>query len=221
MKKKIYAICFSGGKDSMLALDRAIRNDLSVKYLVNIYDTGTERVRFHGFKKELLKKQTDALGLELVQAGSTGENFEQVFMDGLKTLKRKGVNGVIFGDIHLQDVKSWFEERTTGMGFEHVEPLWLVPPLELVSEVVARGYKITLTSLDLEKTNPEWLGKQITPKLIKEFVAKGIDPCGENGEYHSFVSDGPLFKQQIEFKLGTIRKTPTHAVIDVIIKDSK
>lgn len=217
MKQKVYAICFSGGKDSMLALDRAIRNGLNVQYMVNIYDIGTERVRFHGFKKELLQKQADALGLELIQSGSTGENFEQIFMEGLQTLKEKGVDGVIFGDIHLRDVKGWFEERTTSMGFEHMEPLWLVPPLELVSEVVDRGYQITITSLDLEKTDPSWLGKQITPELIQEFIAQGIDPCGENGEYHSFVSDGPLFKKPIHLHLGEVHKTSTHVVVDVVM----
>lgn len=215
---KTYAVAFSGGKDSTLALDRAIRMGLNVKYLINIYNCDTGRVRFHGFKKEIIKAQADALNLKLIQSGSTNKNFEQIFLEGLKILKAKKVNGIIFGDIHLENVKSWFEERTVKYGFEHIEPLWKNPQKILVTEVVERGYKATITNLDLENTNPNWLGQTINYDLIKQFEKSGIDLCGENGEYHSFVSDGPLFKRPVNFKLGKITKTKTHKTIDIIFR---
>lgn len=214
---KAYAVAFSGGKDSTLALDRAIHMGLNIKYLVNIYNEETNRVRFHGFKKEIIKAQSDALGLELIQSGSTNENFEEIFLKGLKILKDKKVDGIIFGDIHLEDVKSWFEERTTKLGFEHVEPLWKNPQKTLITEMVNRGYKAIITNLDLEKTNENWLGKEVTKNLIQEFEKAEIDLCGENGEYHSFVSDGPLFNHPISFGLGLITKSKTHATIDIIL----
>lgn len=214
---KTYAVAFSGGKDSTLALDRAIRMGLKVKYLVNIYSEETNRVRFHGFKKEIIKAQADALGLELIQSGSNNENFEQIFIEGLKILKNKNVDGIIFGDIHLEEVKKWFEERTTKYGFEHIEPLWKNPQKTLITEIVNRGYKATLTNIDLEKANGSWLGKVITKNLIQEFEKAEIDLCGENGEYHSFVSDGPLFNHPISFGLGLITKSKTHATIDIIL----
>lgn len=216
---KTYAVAFSGGKDSTLALDRAIRMGLSVKYLVNIFNCETNRVRFHGFKKEIIQAQANALGLELIQSGSTNENFEQIFIEGLKVLKDKKVDGIIFGDIHLEDVKYFFEERTTRFGFEHIEPLWKNPQKTLVTEMVDRGYKASITNLDLENTNPNWLGKMITHDMIKQFEESGIDLCGENGEYHSFVSNGPLFKNPVSFKLGNITQTKTHKTIDIILQN--
>lgn len=214
---KTYAVAFSGGKDSTLALDRAVKMGLNVKYLINIYNCETNRVRFHGFKKEIIKAQADALNLELIQNGSTNENFEQIFIEGLKTLKDKKVDGIIFGDIHLEDVKSFFEERTTRFGFDHVEPLWKNPQKTLITEMVDRGYEATITNLDLTNTNPNWLGQTINYDLIKQFETSGIDLCGENGEYHSFVSDGPLFKNPVKFSLGKITKTKIHKTIDVIL----
>lgn len=215
MKK--YAVCFSGGKDSTLALDRAVRQGLNVEYLVNIFNKDTERVRFHGFKKEIIQKQAESLGLGLVQAGSSNNNFEEIFLKGLSRIKEKGISGVIFGDIHLKDVKEWFEERVVKAGLEHIEPIWMDPPEGLVKEVVNRGYEITITSVDLATAKSEWLGKVIDENLIKQFMDEGIDPCGENGEYHTFVSNGPLFKKSIKFKLGPVRKNATHHVIDIIV----
>ncbi len=214
---KTYAVAFSGGKDSTLALDRAIRMGLNVRYLINIYNCETNRVRFHGFKKEIIKAQADALSLELIQNGSTNENFEQIFLEGLKILKDKKVSGIIFGDIHLEDVKSWFEERTVKFGFDHIEPLWKNPQKSLISEVVDRGYKAIITNLDLESTNPNWLGQTINHNLITQFEIAGIDLCGENGEYHSFVSNGPIFKHPISFNLGEITKSKNHSTIDIIL----
>ena len=214
---KTYAVAFSGGKDSTLALDRAIRMDLNVKYLINIFNCETDRVRFHGFKKEIIQAQADALKLELIQSGSTNENFEQIFLEGLKALKTKKVDGIIFGDIHLDNVKSWFEERTMKYGFDHIEPLWKNPQKTLITEMVDRGYKATITNLDLENTNPKWLGQTINHDLIKSFEVSGIDLCGENGEYHTFVSKGPLFKNPVNFQLGNITQTKTHRTIDVLL----
>lgn len=215
MKK--YAVCFSGGKDSTLALDRAVRQGLNVKCLVNIFNEDTERIRFHGFRKEIIQKQAESLGLGLVQAGSSNNNFEEIFLKGLSSIKEKGISGVIFGDIHLKEVKEWFEERVVNAGLEHIEPIWMDPPEGLVKEVVNRGYEITITSVDLATAKSEWLGKVIDESLIKEFMDEGIDPCGENGEYHTFVSSGPLFKKSINFKLGPVRKNATHHVIDIIV----
>lgn len=216
---KTYAVAFSGGKDSTLALDRAIKKGLNVRYLVNIYNEETNRVRFHGFKKEIIKAQADALGLELIQSGSNNKNFEQIFLDGLKILRDKKVDGIIFGDIHLENVKSWFEERTIRFGFEHIEPLWKNTQKTLITEMVNRGYKATITNIDLEKASENWLGKVITKDLIQEFENSEIDLCGENGEYHSFVSNGPVFNYPVEFILGKKTKTKTHATLDINLRN--
>ncbi len=125
-----YAIMSSGGKDSALAFDRARRDQLDVRYFVNIYDGHTNRVRFHGVRRELIEQQARAMSLEPIMAAMRPHAFEPVFLETLQTLKDRDVTGVIFGNIHLHHVRAWYEERVTAAGFEYIEPIWGEPPIE-------------------------------------------------------------------------------------------
>src|SRR5689334_20105664 len=107
-----YALFWSGGKDSLLALDRARRAGLSVTHLANIYEGNSGRVRFHGVRAEMIEIQARALGLNLIQSHTHPRAFEPVFLDALEDLKKLGVQGLVFGNIHLADVRAWYEERT-------------------------------------------------------------------------------------------------------------
>ncbi len=129
-----FALSWSGGKDSTLALDRAHRQGLHVQYLFNIYDGASGRVRFHGVRKEMLAAQAESLDLELVQRATAADDFESVFLAVLDELTRRGANAIIFGNIHLTDVPGWYEERTTALErgaaieMEGHRPLDLVKP---------------------------------------------------------------------------------------------
>lgn len=215
IREKSCALSFSGGKDSTLALDRAIRQGWPVKYLVNLYDQASQRVRFHGIRKELLQAQADALGLPLLAYPTQPETFEQVFLAALKDLRARSVDAIIFGNIHLADVRAWYEERTTGHGLQHLEPLWGESPAVLVSEFMQRGYQAILTSVELARSRLEWLGQPLTPALVNEFEQAAIDLCGERGEYHTFVTAGPLFQQPLSISLGQIVSLPGFALIEV------
>src|SRR5689334_12491732 len=129
-----HALFWSGGKDSLLALDRAQRTGLAVTHLVNLYDAATGRVRFHGVRRALIAAQAQSLGKQLVQMATDPQSFEPAFLSALDELRRSGVGGVLFGNIHLADVRAWYEQRTTAAGFRHVELLWGEPPLDLVRE---------------------------------------------------------------------------------------
>lgn len=210
-----YALSWSGGKDSALALDRATRQGLIVKYLLNIYEGSTNRVRFHGVRRELIEAQATPLGLELVHGSTHPDDFEKVFLSVLRELKERGVQGIVFGNIHLADVRGWYEERTTGLGFRHVEPLWGESPGALVREFVRRGYRARVVSVDLKQGRVEWLGREITDALIEEFERAGADPCGEKGEYHTFVFDGPLFTHPVEIREVGRLEMEGHALLDL------
>jgi diphthine-ammonia ligase len=119
-----YALFWSGGKDSLLALDRGRRFGLDIQALVNLYEGNSGRVRFHGVRKELIAEQANALGLELLQGKTHPENFEEAFLLVLQELKERGFDGIVFGNIHLADSRAWYEQRTTTHGFQHIEPLW-------------------------------------------------------------------------------------------------
>src|SRR5438309_36702 len=123
---------WSGGKDSALALLRSRGRDLNVTRLVNFYDPASERVRFHATRRELIAAQASAIGLELRQYAVPWERYEAIFAEMLDELCRGGFVGVVFGDIHLADVRAWYEERVRSRGLAHVEPIWGERPVDVV-----------------------------------------------------------------------------------------
>lgn len=211
-----YALSWSGGKDSTLALDRAVRQGLQVRCLLNIYEGSTGRVRFHGIRRDLIIAQARALELELLQRPTGPEDFEAVFLDALETLDRQGYGGIVFGNIHLADIRDWYEARTRGIGFEHVEPLWGEEPASLIREFHDRGYRARIVSVDLERGDADWAGREFDEDLIQELGRRpDIDPCGEHGEFHSFVYDGPLFRRPVRFRTGRTLELEGHRFIDL------
>ncbi len=214
-----YAVSFSGGKDSMLALDRARRDGLDVAYLFNIYEGVSGRVRFHGTRAPLIAAQAASLGIPLVQESTHPDDYETVFLRVLDRLQAEGIDGIIFGNIHLADIRAWYEERVTARGLQHVEPLWLTPGVELLREFVARGYSSRIVSIDLARAPSDWLGRLINASFIDDVLAHpDIDPCGERGEYHSFVESGPLFRSPLQTDIGTRVEMEGHALLELQLK---
>lgn len=249
-----YALAWSGGKDSTLALHRARLRGLEVTHLLNVYEGSSRRVRFHGVRRELIAAQAEALGLELVQeatwpaegdaademadegadeesqSGSRpdsvtddpeidreGCDFETAFLQGLERLRDAGVRGIVFGNIHLEDIREWYEERVTGRGLEHVEPLWRGNPARLVREFVNLGYRGRVVSVMLEAGDPGWLGRELDAELVEEILAREeVDPCGERGEFHSFVWDGPLFRRAVSVRAGETVEMEGHRLLDLV-----
>ena len=144
------------------------------------------------------------------------DDFEHVFLGALDDLRQRGVDAIIFGNIHLADVRAWYEERTTARGLTHLEPIWGEPVGLLAREVVQRGYHAILTSVELARARESWLGQPLSDALITEFEAAGIDACGERGEYHTFVSSGPLFRYPLPIALGERVSMPGYALIDLL-----
>lgn len=214
----MYALMSSGGKDSTLALDRARRQGLSVRRLVNIHDGRTGRVAFHGIRKELLAAQAVALDLEY-QAVATGpDGFEPAFLKLLSTLQAEGFTGLVFGNIHLADVRAWYEERVRAAGLDHQEPLWGVAPPVLLREVQTRGFRATIVSVDTAQAPPDLLGREIDSDVERRLQAcPAIDWCGERGEFHSYVWDGPIFSHPVPVQPGPIREERGHRLLDLTL----
>jgi uncharacterized protein (TIGR00290 family) len=209
------ALSFSGGKDSVLALDRALRQGLAVDFLVTMYDEASRRVRFHGVPIELIQAQAKALGIPLLAYPNAPESFERVFLQSLQDLRQHGISTLLFGNIHLADVRAWYEERVIAAGLLHGELLWGEPPTKLVRAFLARGYAALLTCIEEARTDPAWLGAPLTESLIQAFEQSGIDPCGERGEYHTFVYAGPLFSAPLAFRLGERISSAGFQLIDI------
>jgi len=210
------AVMWSGGKDSALAAHRARRDGLEIACLVNFYDEETGRVRFHATRTELIAAQAEAIGVPLVQRGTTWPGFEPVFRETLDALGREGIEGVVFGDIHLADVRAWYEARVRAAGLAHVEPLWAEEPRDLLADFVAGGGRAVVTCCESEKLDESWLGRIIDERFVRDIASIPIDPCGENGEYHSFAFASPLFARAVPHALGERRSDGRFAQLDLL-----
>lgn len=206
---------WSGGKDSALALDRARRRGLAVTRLLSFYDSTTRRVRFHATRVEMLEAQATAAGIGLRAVPTTWDGMEANLGDELASLRAEGFAGVVLGDIHLADVRAWYEDRVTAAGLEHVEPIWGEPPQLLLEEYIASGGRAVLTCVELAKLEEKWLGRITDERFASEIGSTGADPCGENGEYHSFAFAGPVFKKTVEWVAGERRLDSGFAQLDV------
>jgi len=206
---------WSGGKDSALALLRSRARNVNVTRLVNFYDPASERVRFHATRRELIAAQAGAIGIELRQYAVPWERYAAIFGEVLEGLRGDGFTGVVFGDIHLADVRAWYEERVRARGLTHVEPIWGEQPAELVAEFVRSGLRAVVTCVELAKLDETWLGRTIDDEFVREISRTGIDPAGENGEYHSFAFSGPLFRTPVRFQRGVRRREGGFAQLDL------
>jgi uncharacterized protein (TIGR00290 family) len=200
-----YALMWSGGKDSALALDRARRAGYEIGCLVNFHDPATRRVRFHATRVELIEAQAAAAGLPLRALAADWDEFDGALRGELSGLREDGFTGVVLGDIHLADVRAWYEERVTAAGLEHVEPLWGEDPARLVAEFVETGGRAVITCCQESSLPARWLGRVIDETFPAEIALTGVDPCGERGEYHSFAFAGPAFSEPVRWRPGERR----------------
>lgn len=206
---------WSGGKDSALALHRARKAGLDVRALLTFYDADSGRVRFHATRVEVIREQVAALGAESIAVGTTWPEMEAALAVQLRDLAAAGYAGVVLGDIHLADVRAWYEERVTAAGLEHVEPLWGEPPAALLEEFVGSGGRAVVTCVDLERLDESWLGRIVDGDFARDIAGLGVDPCGENGEYHSFAFAGPAFRRSLAWASGERRREGRFLQLDV------
>ena len=141
--------------------------------------------------------------------------MESRFVEELGRLHSLGFTGVVFGDIHLADVRAWYEDWVTAAGLEHIEPIWGEPPAKLVREFVETGGMAVVTCVDLSRLDSSWLGRTVDERFVDEIAATGVDPCGENGEYHSFAFQGPVFAHAVGWQSGPLRSEAGFSQLDL------
>ncbi|WP_053365878.1 diphthine--ammonia ligase [Bacillus sp. FJAT-27245] len=200
------AISWSGGKDSCFALYKLLKSD---DYIVDsLFTTITEeysRISIHGVRESLLEKQTESLGFPLRKVYIPAECSNEIYqerMDGMfESLKKDGVSAVMFGDILLEDVKEYRESQVCAHGLKGIFPLWGQNTEGLIQEFLLLGFQTITTCIDTEKLDNRFLGRVVDHEFLNELPAT-VDPCGENGEFHTFCFEGPLFKSKVVFTIG-------------------
>jgi uncharacterized protein (TIGR00290 family) len=196
MKKVI--VSWSGGKDSCLACYKAMQDGYKILYLLNTISKEYKRVRFHGLKDTLVQAQSEALGIPLLQKETTGENYEQEFKDIIKTVIPKGIEGVVFGDIFLH-MREWADKVCADLKIQSIEPLCDHGSEEILLDFIDSGFEAIVVATQANLLDEKWLGRKLDKSFLKDLKSlKNIDVCGENGEYHTLVIDGPIFKKRID-----------------------
>ena len=193
-----YISSWSGGKDSCLACYKAILEGCNVSHLVNFISREYKRVSFHGTEAELVRLQTEAIGIALLQKETTKDGYEQEFKEAVRSLSRNGIRGMVFGDIYLEEHKAWVERVCGELEIEAVEPLWGRNSEEVLSDFIDAGFEAVIVSAQSKFIGEEWIGRQVDNDFIEYLKDKNIDVCGENGEYHTLVINGPIFDKRIE-----------------------
>ena len=204
--KEPVVLSWSGGKDSTMAAYHLLA---SQKYdIVALLTTVTEdydRISMHGVRRELLERQADSLAIPLHTVMIPKECSNEIYEDRMKQafshFKAQGITQIAFGDLFLQDVKQYRDERLAQAGMTGVYPIWMRDTDELVRTFIGLGFKAILACVDTQAIAASFAGREIDHSLLRD-LPQTADPCGEYGEYHSFVYDGPIFKYPIACKAG-------------------
>jgi len=199
-------VSWSSGKDSAMALQKTLEADqFEVSTLLTTVSEPFHRVSMHGVREELLERQADSLGLELVKVmipyPCPNAVYEEKMRNTLQFWKRKGVTHVIFGDLFLEDIRRYREEKLALLHLTPIFPIWGKDTPRLAREMIAAGFRAILTCVDPRKLSPSLAGREFDSSLLSDLPDE-VDPCGENGEFHTFVYDGPPFKKPIRVEVG-------------------
>jgi uncharacterized protein (TIGR00290 family) len=205
MKEKII-FCWSGGKDSALALNR-LRQDgrYEIVSLLTTCNEHFQRVSMHGVRLELLDAQAAAIGLPLekifVSHRSSNEEYQQKMSACLRAHQARGVTACAFGDIFLEDLRRWRDENLARVGMRGIYPIWKAGSRDLILEFFALGFGTVICCANDAHLGEDAVGRKIDPEFINSLPAN-VDPCGENGEFHSFAFAGPVFRQPVKYTVG-------------------
>lgn len=199
-------VSWSGGKDSSLALHAALHDPtLHIEALVTTVTSEYDRISMHGVRRALLEAQAEAIGIPLIVAPipprSTNAQYEAAMAEALAPLCASGVTHMVCGDLYLTDIREYRERLLAPLGITAVFPVWLRDTAQLAREFIALGFEATLCCVDPKQIDPSFCGRRFDDSLLADLPALA-DPCGENGEFHTFVSNGPIFRRPVGVRVG-------------------
>jgi uncharacterized protein (TIGR00290 family) len=206
---------WSGGKESCLACCKAMKEGHEVASLLTIGTTTGKYTRSHRLSRELLMAQCRAIGIPLRQRRASWDTYERVFAKALASFKREGIEGGVFGDLFLREHREWVERMCAEAGMVPLLPLWSMDGKALLCGFIEAGFEAIVVAVRNDILNDHWLGKRIDREFMEQMEKSGVDVCGENGEYHTLVVDGPIFRRRIEIGESQITRRNTMAFLHV------
>lgn len=199
-------LSWSGGKDCALALHEVIESgSCKVVSLLSTLSERYDRVSMHGIRRPLVEAQAESIGIPIrivtLPAECSDREYEERMLESLREFRESGVRDVIFGDVFLQDVREYRERNLSGAGMRAGFPLWGKETARLADDLIDLGFRAITTCVDTGSLDRSLAGRLYDRSFIEE-LPKGVDPCGENGEFHTFVFDGPVFSDPVGFEVG-------------------
>jgi uncharacterized protein (TIGR00290 family) len=214
--EKSYLASWSGGKDSCFAVYQALVQGYRVSRLVNFISQEYQRVRFHGTEKRMIQLQAQAIGIPVYQKETTPNGYEAEFKEAVRALLPEGIEGMVFGDIYLDEHKEWVERVCAELGIEAVEPLWGKSTESILTGFINAGFEAVVVGAQADKIGEEWLGRRVDRDFMNYLKSNNVDLCGENGEYHTLVLNGPLFKRRLEIIESRTIRRERHWMLDTV-----
>jgi uncharacterized protein (TIGR00290 family) len=207
LKEKVI-LNWSGGRDSALCLYRMLRSEqYDIRYLLTTLSDEYQRISMHGVRMELLEAQAESTGLPLKKVFLPEmpdmETYENKMLEIMNGLKSEGITASVFGDIFLDDLRRYREDSLAKSGIRADFPLWKIPTNELIREFIGLGFKTIVTCVSEKHLDRSFAGRIIDEDFLDD-LPENVDPCGENGEFHTFVFDGPVFRKPINYEKGEI-----------------
>ncbi|MEZ6037786.1 MAG: diphthine--ammonia ligase [Planctomycetota bacterium] len=209
-----FACSWSGGKDSCLALHLMAAAGAQPAALLTVFDDAGERSRSHGLAPSILQAQAKSLDLPLHTARASWQDYEREFLAALHRLAADGVRDVVFGDIDLDEHRAWEERVCAAAGVTAHLPLWRAKRREVLDELWRSGHRCHVVAVDAQKLGRDVLGQELTPELADRLESLGVDACGENGEFHTVVYDGPRFRYPLRLRFGEVVENGGYLAID-------
>ena len=208
-----FFVSWSGGKDACLALQRAAAAGGRPAALLCTLNEDGRTSRGHGLPLALLEAQAASLGIPLVTRATTWDDYEATYVSVLHELRDQGVEAGVFGDIDLQAHRDWVEGVCAAAGLDCHLPLWQEPRRRLLAEFLGAGGRATIVAVDSSRLGAEYLGLELDDALISRLEAAGVDACGEEGEYHTMVTAGPLFRASVPLAWDGVEERDGHWVL--------
>ena len=213
--------CWSGGKDSAMALHALLlRKDVKVVALLTTVTEDFDRVSMHGVRRELLQRQAESIGLPLHEVRIPPQCINPIYESrteqALLRCRERGVRQVAFGDIFLEDLRAYREKNLVRVEMTALFPIWKRDTSELAASFVANGFRAIAVCIDPRKLDPSFAGRELDASFFRD-LPPGVDPCGENGEFHTFVYDGPIFRKPIPVRTGEVVERDGFVFCDLLL----
>lgn len=215
---KTFFSSWSGGKDSCLALYRAIRQGGSPRCLFTMFADDGNRSRSHGLSTSIIEAQAAAMGIESRIAEASWDGYEEVFQDVLVAIRQEGINDGVFGDIDLAPHRDWVERVCSEQEIVPHLPLWQAARRDLLDEFMEAGFKAMIVVVNESRLDASFLGREIDPQTITDLEAAGVDACGEEGEFHTVVTDGPIFSSPLPIEKGAVVSQEGYSFLEVNLR---